>query len=316
MQKNNNKCLCCYEPLQLKEEIERGFHKTCSKKIFGKPTPPLLDYSNDKIKDIAIESVIRQKTIPGVQPKLSAGIEKNNRLTVIGVLGNYILKLQTEMYAELPEIEDLTMHLAQLSKINTAKHTLIRLKSGELVYLTKRMDRLNNAKIHMEDMCQLKNKLTEHKYHGSHEQIARIISKYSENHGLDIINFYELVLFCFLTGNNDMHLKNFSLIKNNAKNYQLSPAYDLVATQLVVNNDTEELALTLDGKKKNIHKKHFVTSMKNSKLNDKTIDNIFNKFFRLLPSWHKMIDKSFLSQNMKENYHQLIDIKFKQIELS
>lgn len=315
MQNNKHICLYCYEQLHTPLEIKQEFHTACSRKFFNKPIPPILNYSSEDISKLAKESVSNKKTIPGVQPKLSVNISKTNRLTIIGHLEGYILKLQTSKYKELPEIEDLTMHLAQLSKISTAKHSLMRLKSGELVYLTKRMDRAKEQNIHMEDMCQLGNKLTEHKYQGSHEQIAKIIMRHSKNPGLDIINFYELVIFSFLTGNNDMHLKNFSLIKNSPKNYQLSPAYDLIATQLVVENDSEELALTLDGKKKNIHKNHIISAMKKSEINDKSIDNIFNKFINLLPSWHNMINKSFLSKEMKENYHIMINSKFSQINL-
>lgn len=311
----------CYEQLNTPQEINQEFHIACSRIIFDKPIPPILDFSEKDISELANESVSNQKTIPGVQPKLSIGRKKTSkrfeadRLTIIGFLGEYILKPQTSFYKELPEIEDLTMHLAKLSHIKTAKHSLIRLKSGELAYLTKRMDRLNGQKIHMEDMCQLGNRLTEHKYKGSHEQIAKIIQQYSENPGLDLINFYELVIFCFLTGNNDMHLKNFSLIKNDAKNYVLAPAYDLVATQLVIEKDTEELALTLNGKKKNIHKKDLICAMKNANINDKAIKNVFNNFKYLLPVWHTMIDKSFLSMEMKENYHSMIKSKFIKMDI-
>lgn len=311
----------CYEPLTTLPEIKQEFHIACSRKFFDKPIPPILDYSGEDIPTLAGESVSNQKTIPGVQPKLSVSKEKASkrseadRLTIIGFLGEYILKPQTTYYKELPEIEDLTMHLAVLSKIRTAQHSLIRLKSGELAYLTKRMDRINGKKIHMEDMCQLRNRLTEHKYKGSHEQIAQIIQQYSENPGLDLINFYELVVFCFLTGNNDMHLKNFSLIKNDAKNYELAPAYDLVAAQLLVEKDTEELALTLNGKKRNIHKNDLISAMKNANINDKAIENLFQNFKYLLPVWHTMIDRSFLSMEMKENYHTMINSKFIRIKI-
>jgi serine/threonine-protein kinase HipA len=316
MQISKHTCLYCYEPLLSKEEIIQEFHSSCSKRFFNKSTPPLLNYTKENISELAEKSVLKQKTIPGVQPKLSVGTERStNRLTIIGFLGEYILKPQTTYYKELPEIEDLTMHLAMLSNIRTAKHSLIRLKSGELAYLTKRMDRINGQKIHMEDMCQLNNRLTEHKYKGSHEQIAKIIQQYSENPGLDLINFYELVVFCFLTGNNDMHLKKFSLIKNDEKNYELAPAYDLVAAQLLVEKDTEELALTLNGKKKNIHKKDLIFAMKNANINDKAIENLFQNFNYLLPVWHAMINRSFLSMEMKENYHTMIDSKFISIKI-
>jgi serine/threonine-protein kinase HipA len=104
----------------------------------------------------------------------------------------------------------------------------------------------------MEDMCQLTERLTEDKYHGSYEQIGKAIQKYSASPGLDVENFFEIVLFSFLTGNADMHLKNFSLLEQPGLGMTLSPAYDLVNTALVNPADDEELALNLNGRKKNI----------------------------------------------------------------
>ena len=144
------------------------------------------------------------------------------------------MKPPTKQYRSLPELEDLTMHLAEISGIEVVPHSLIRLSSGKLSYITRRIDRRNEIKIHMEDMCQLTEKLTEQKYIGSYEQIAKAIAEYSANPGLDITNFFEQVLFSFLTGNSDMHLKIFSLIDSPEMGYVLSPAYDMIASSLVV----------------------------------------------------------------------------------
>ncbi|WKN45654.1 HipA domain-containing protein [Tunicatimonas pelagia] len=206
------------------------------------------------------------------------------------------------------------MHLAEISKLKTVEHSLVRLKSGELAYLTKRIDRKKGSKLHMEDMCQITERMTEHKYQGSYEQIAKAIKKYSANPGLSITDFFELVLFCFLTGNNDMHLKNFSLLKGNSRN-DLCPAYDLVASELVVEGDDEDLALNLNGKKKKIKKRDFVIAMKGAGLGEKVIENIFKKYKRLIPKWSKFIEESFLSESMKEEYKTLINRKAIQIEL-
>ncbi len=162
----------------------------------------------------------------------------------------------------------------------------------------------------MEDMCQLTGRLTEHKYKGSHEQIAKTINLYSSNPGLDRVNFYELVLFCYLTGNNDMHLKNFSLLKDEEKDYNLCPAYDLVATELLVEGDDEELALNLNGKKKKIKKKDFEKAMELSGINQKASQNIFDKFATVKGVWFEIIDRSFLSEKMKNNYKEMIDLKY------
>jgi serine/threonine-protein kinase HipA len=142
----------------------------------------------------------------------------------------------SKSWCALPELEDLTMHLASVSGIETLLHSLIRLSSGSLAYITKRIDRPAKGKFHMEDMCQLTERLTEHKYKGSYEQIGRAILKYSSNPVLDVVNFFEQLVFSYLTGNADMHLKNFSLIKKPEVGWSLSSAYDLVPTALVVDN--------------------------------------------------------------------------------
>lgn len=310
------RCLYCYDDL---EEETSEFHKACSKKIFGTPIPPELPYSEDQMMQLAEKVIKSQSTVTGVQPKLSLHIEKISkkdepqRFTIVGLWGGYILKPPTKQYEFLPELEDLTMHLAEISGIEVVPHSLIRLSSGKLSYITKRIDRRNEQKIHMEDMCQLTERLTEQKYHGSHEQIGKAIFKYSVNPGLDITNFFEQVLFSFLTGNADMHLKNFSLIDNPDMGYILSPAYDMVASALVVEGDSEELALTLNGKKTKIRKKDFVEPMVRFQVDNKVIDSIFNKFKRSLDNWHKFIDISFLPDKMKIGYHDLIIKRANQI---
>lgn len=317
-----NKCLYCYQTINSEELLtpvgRQGYHASCSKKIFGKTTPPILDFTEDQIVELAKQVVKSQKTVTGVQPKLSLGLSEEidvpERFTIVGLWGEYILKPQTKMYPHLPEIEDVTMHLAEISKIKTVAHSLIRLKSGQLAYITRRIDRENGLKLHMEDMCQLTERLTEHKYKGSHEQVAKAIAKYTANPGLSITNYYELVLFCFLTGNNDMHLKNFSLLKRNLT-YDLCPAYDLVATELVVEGDDEDLALNLNGKKKRLKRTDFETAMAGAGLDKKVIENLFKKYKKLIPKWNTFINHSFLSDKMKEEYIALIHRKSLQIEL-
>lgn len=310
------RCLYCYN--ELGEETTE-FHSSCSKKIFGTPVPPELPYSDDDMLQLAEKVIKSQSTVTGVQPKLSLHLEKLSkkdepqRFTIVGLWGGYILKPPTKHFKFLPEIEDLTMHLAEISGIEVVPHSLIRLSSGNLSYITKRIDRKNGLKFHMEDMCQLTERLTEQKYQGSHEQIAKAIFKYSVNPGLDVTNFFEQVLFSFLTGNADMHLKNFSLIDNPDMGYVLSPAYDLVSSALVVEGDTEELALTLNGKKKKLRKKDFVESMARSHIDNKAIENLLNRFEASIDNWQKFIDISFLTDELKKGYLELIGKRFDQI---
>lgn len=316
------KCLFCYKQIGL-EEMKTpagvaGYHTKCCKKFFGKSVPPILDFTEDQILELAEQVIKSQKTVTGVQPKLSLGLSNEanmpERFTIVGLWGDYILKPQTKLYPNLPENEDLSMHLAAISGIRTVEHSLIRLKSKHLAYITKRIDRNKGGKIHMEDMCQLTERLTEHKYKGSYEQIAKIITKYSVNPGLDVVDFYELVLFSFLTGNNDMHLKNFSLLKASL-GYSLCPAYDLVATELVLEGDDEELALNLNGKKKKINKKDLQRAMQGGGIDSKVIENVFKKYKKLLPKWNSTIDSSFLPQQLKDDYKMLINTKATQLEL-
>jgi serine/threonine-protein kinase HipA len=304
-------CLYCYR------DSEGDFHPNCSKKIFGVSEPPKVPYTEEDLLNLAEQMIKRKATITGVQPKLSLHIAKPDnepeKLTIVGLWGQYILKPQSPIWEELPQIEDLTMHLAQLSRIRTAMHSLVRLGSGELVYITKRMDREEGTKKHMEDMCQLLGRLTEDKYKSSHEQIAKEIKRSSLNPGLDLVRFYELTLFSFLTGNADMHLKNFSLLKNEQGHYELAPAYDLVSSALVVEGDDEELALTLCGKKKRLRNSDFLRAMTTSGIPNKAAENILNKYSKLHNTWLDFINQSFLSEEMRRNYCQLIESKHNQI---
>jgi serine/threonine-protein kinase HipA len=300
-------------------ENEIDFHAGCSKKIFGQPVPPELPYTENNLEDLAKQVIQSQMTITGVQPKLSLhitkGVNKNDprRFTIGGLWGGYILKPASANYPQLPEVEDLTMHLATIARIKTVPHSLIRMKSGNLAYITKRIDRSKKNKLHMEDMCQLTERLTEDKYHGSYEQIAKAIVKCSVNPGLDLVNFFEQLLFCFLTGNADMHLKNFSLINEPVTGYTLTPAYDMVSTALVNPKDNEELALALNGKKRKINRNDFIACFNNMKLEIKQQENIFKKMEEAKKNWFEFIDISFLSTAFKAGYKELIEKKFAQV---
>ena len=302
------KCLYCYQPL-VGEQID--FHPVCSRKMFGTSIPPILPYTKEKIGKLAEEVIRAQVAVTGVQPKLSLDMlnksaNQPQRLTIVGLWGRYILKPPTEQFPHLPELEDLTMHLASLAKVAVVPHSLIRFASGELAYITRRIDRdpQGNKKA-MEDMCQLTERLTEYKYKGSYEQIGKTILKHSANPKLDVINFFEQVIFSFLTGNADMHLKNFSLIKQ-SENYTLAPAYDMLSTALVMPEDTEELALTLNGKKNKISRNDFEVALSSFGIEKKVVATIFKKFARTIPIWLDFIDDSFLPDEMKEEYKELI----------
>lgn len=306
-----NRCLYCYQELA---EDEVDFHSRCAKKIFGSATAPVLPYTRADITELAEQVIRSQTTLTGVQAKLSLDISSSRnepkRFTIVGLWGRYILKPQTELFKHLPEVEDLTMHLAELAKIKVVPHSLVRFADGELSYITKRIDRGSKGeKLPMEDMCQLSERLTEYKYKGSYEQVAKLIMQYSSAPKLDVVNFWEQVVFSWITGNADMHLKNFSLYSLRKGYYSLTPAYDMVSTKLVMPEDTEELALTLNGKKRKIKRSDFQTSMTSSCLEEKIIENLFAKFTKVSDKWFGFIETSFLPDEMKEQYKQIVQNK-------
>lgn len=291
---------------------EVDYHKSCARKIFESTVVPVLPYTRNNIKELAREIVTASTTVTGVQAKLSLDIARGGknepkRFTIVGLWGRFILKPQTDRFANLPENEDLTMHLAEAAGIKTVPHSLIRFADGEMCYITRRIDRTKKGgKIAMEDMCQLSERLTEDKYKGSYERIAKLIREYSSAPLLDIVNFWELVVFSWLTGNADMHLKNFSLF-NPKEAYMLTPAYDLLSTAIVMLEDDEELALTLNGKKKKIKREDFEKAMRDNGMNDKAITNLFNKFEKALPKWYSIIKESCLPTDQQTKYRELIE---------
>ena len=305
-----NKCLFCYREL---EEGQKDFHPACAKKFFGKTEAPNLPYSRDNINDLARESVLSRIAVTGVQSKLSMDVNKGgkdepDRLTIVGWWGRFILKPKSKEFPWMPEVEDLTMHLAEIAKIEVVPHTLIRFSDGELAYLTRRIDRdRHGTKYLMEDMCQISERSTDDKYKSSYEKIAKLIKRHSSAPMLDLANFWEVVVFSWITGNSDMHLKNFSLISRTHGQYVLSQAYDLVNVHLVFPEDDEELALTLDGRQKNINKQNFVRAMASSGIGEKVIENIFRKFTNVASKWYDFIDLSFLPAELKEKYKEEIE---------
>ena len=308
------RCLFCYKELG---KGEKDFHPQCAKKFFGLQEAPLLDYRHEELDKLAEQVIRSQTSLTGVQPKLSLNLNKHegtSRLTIVGLWGDYIFKPQTEDYIQLPENEDLTMHLAEAAKISVVPHSLIRMADGELGYITKRIDRTKNGeKVDMEDMCQLTLHPTEYKYKGSHEQIAKAIMHYCDMPKLELANYMQLLLFCFVTGNNDMHLKNFSIYR--PKNiYQLAPAYDLLNIAIANPIDKEELALTLSGRKSKLQLKDFLKAGEAMGLEEKVIMHLIGNMQKALPKWKMLIQSSFLTEEMKVKYEQLVTSRLERLK--
>ena len=309
-----SKCLYCYQPLNGVGD----FHESCSKQFFGNSEPPILMHTLDEMSELAKYVVNRSVTVPGVQPKLSLSIVKEitenskQRLTVVGALGgNYILKPPSIHYPEMPANEHLTMRIAEAFRIKVVPSSLIRLKSDELAYITKRIDRsAKGTKIHMIDMFQITEAFD--KYKSSMEKLGKALKDYSDRTMLDVISLFELTLFCFLTGNNDMHLKNFSMIKS-PNGWIFAPAYDLLNVAIANPDDKEELALTLAGKKKKITRHHFECFGSELGLTNKQIQGTFQRFEKNSAKAIELIHQSFLSDSMKQSYMELLEERYSRI---
>lgn len=308
-----NKCLYCYKPL----EDGLDFHEKCSQAFFGLATPPKIDYSLDQMGELAKGVVERSIAVPGVQPKLSMSLvtdQPNIRLTVVGVLGGlYIFKPPSERFQEMPENEHVTMRIAEAYGIRVVPSSLIRLASGELSYITKRIDRTEaGEKIHMIDMFQITEAFD--KYKSSMEKVGKALNSYSDNTLLDNTFYFDLALFSFLTGNSDMHLKNFSMIESSS-GWGLSPAYDLLNVAIVFPSDKDDFALALAGRKNKLKREYFEQLAKGLELTDKQIKKTFQRMVKNKAKAIGWIDQSFLSNEMKNAYKEVLETKYTQLGL-
>ncbi len=309
-----HRCLYCYKYV----EDDLDFHDKCSMEFFGTPTPPRIEYSFAQIDELAKNVVERRVSVPGVQPKLSMTLVKETRensdarLTVVGVLGGqFIFKPPSDKFPGMPANEHVTMRIGEALGINVVPSSLIRLLSGELSYITKRIDRTESGeKIHMLDMFQITEAFD--KYKGSMEKVGKALDSYSSNTLLDKTFFFDLALFSFLTGSSDMHLKNFSMIESSF-GWILSPAYDLLNVAIVFPEDTEELALTLTGKKKRLEYKHFEQFAEELGLTRKQIKGAFNRIIKNKSKAFSWINRSFLSDEMKTAYKELLEGRYRQL---
>ncbi len=305
---NKPTCHICLGMLEQDEELH---HAACCKKLFGSSRPPAFPYTWDDLNGLA-ERIVRQHvTVPGVQPKLSlhlehGGARQDSRFTLVGLEGGYILKPPVAEYPEMPELEHLTMRMAGCFGIAAADGGLIPLDGGQLAYVSRRMDRKGTAKLHMEDMCQLTDRLTEQKYRGSMEQVGRVVLRHCDHALLDALRFFEAALFSFLTGNSDMHLKNFSLLYPPGGPVSLSPAYDLLPTQLLLPQDEEESALTINGRKKQLGLKDFLQLATSLRLTGKQTSNTLDRFAAHMDAALATVDRGCCSAGMKERYKALM----------
>ena len=306
------RCLCCNKIIQNPNEYElkASWHKKCIKSFFGIAQLPELDCSEEDLEVLASDTVNKGLTVPGVQKKLSLHLDTDDnvsRLTVVDYPTGYILKPQSSEYDYLPEAEYLTMKMAEAARIKTVPNALIK-SQGKLAFITKRIDRHKGKMYAMEDFCQLSGRMTEDKYRGSYEQCGKIIKKYSQNIGIDLAELFYRLVFCYLTGNSDMHLKNFSLIEHmpGSRVFGLTDAYDLLPVNIILPADKEQVALTLNGKKRNLRKKDFLVLADSFDLNDKTAQGLIKQASKCKDIFFELINQAYIPPEMKKDYINLI----------
>lgn len=267
-----------------------------------------LDFSAEELR---AEAMLRasKMSIQGMQPKLSAVLNvSDNRFEIVDKGGKYIFKPQHHVFPELPQNEDLTMRLAETIGIEVPFHGLIYSKDDSLTYFIRRFDRKGHKdKIAVEDFAQLAGMSRETKYNYSMEKLVKLIDEYCTFPVIERAKLFKLVVFNFLVGNEDMHLKNYSIIVRNGK-IELSPAYDLLNSTIVLKGDVEEIALSLKGKKSNLSHEVLINyfGRERCSLPDKIIERTIAAFQKAMPSWFELLELSFLSADMKKKYETLL----------
>ncbi len=325
------RCLCCGKEIKDPKLMDQGWHKKCIRSFFGTSMLPELPIGREVLERIADENVGRGFTVPGVQKKLSLHLStvNENRLTIVNYPTGYILKPQSDEFEELPEAEQLVMLMADITGIKTVPHGLIRMTDTvsdkeTYAYISKRIDRKIASKrgqetvrmYAMEDFCQLNYRLTADKYKGSYEQCAKTIDRYSERPALDKTELFLRLIFCFISGNSDMHLKNFSLIEQTpaGRNYVLSPAYDLLPVNLIMPEDKEQTALTMNGKKRNLHRGDFLKYAFSIGIERKVAENLIHQVCKQEKKYLELVDESLLSAERKEEFRALIRSRIDAVE--
>lgn len=306
------RCLCCNKEMTNPKEYEKSvsWHARCMKCFFGVPMLPEIDLSEKALVQLADKTVRKGLTVPGVQKKLSLHLDtvgKTARLTIVDYPTGYILKPQSEEYSCLPEAEFLSMKMAEIAGIQTVPNALLPFRD-KYAYVTKRIDRDGDQTYAMEDFCQLSGRLTADKYRSSYENCGKMIKTYSRNVGLDLTEFYYRLLFCFCTGNSDMHLKNFSLIEDQpgSRRFSLSAAYDMLPVNVIMPADKEQMALTLNGKKRNVKRKDFLILAENLGISEKVAIGLMKQIVKHREAFGEEVKASYVSQEMKEQLWALI----------
>jgi serine/threonine-protein kinase HipA len=300
-----NRCPITYELCGMDKYSEKGLRMIA----------PKLTYLNDlpyTAVELRQEAANRAKklSIQGVQPKLSAAISiVDQEFKIVDQFGTYIIKPQNDLFPQLPENEDVTMRMAKVFGLEAPFHGMLYGKDGSLSYFIKRFDRYGKGKkVATEDFAQLTGNTRDTKYRFTMEKLIPVLDEYCSFPAIEKADFFKRILFCYVTGNEDMHLKNFSLITKNGKT-TLTPIYDFLNSTIAIKNTEEEIALTLKGKKSNLKAADFVDyyAKERLQLNEKTIATILLQMKKATPKWKELLEISFLSEDMKVKYLNLLE---------
>lgn len=274
--------------------------------MFGKPVLPTIPISLEQISTEA-QKLAGKLSISGVQPKLPVRLE-GDKLLPVAKDGQYILKPQTQQFAELPQNEYLCMQMGRKFGLNTAESILLKLSDGTLAYLVKRFDRFKKGthmeKLSCEDMHQILG--GPNKYVGSSEQIAKIINQYCTFAPLELQRFFEILIFNFAIGNGDAHRKNFSLLTNEKGIVALSPVYDLVSSRMVLPEEGDEIALTINGKQNRLNKNDFKSFAENIGVDANYAKNRITELLKLQDDFSDMINKSTLTLRLRQRLTEIL----------
>jgi serine/threonine-protein kinase HipA len=276
------------------------------KAMFGKPVRPVIPVSLEQISAEA-QKLAGKLSISGVQPKLSVRLE-GDKLLPVARDGQYILKPQTQEFAQLPQNEYLCMQMGSRFGLNTAPSLLLELADGSPAYLVKRFDRFKKGnrmeKLACEDTHQILG--GSDKYAGSHMQIARVIRNYCTFAPVELQRFYEMAIFNFAIGNGDAHRKNFSLLTDQKGVVALSPVYDLVSSRLVIHEEAEEMALTLNGKRNRLRRHDFIDFAESMQIEAKYAESKIAELLALADKFADMIANSLLTAQLQERLLEII----------
>ena len=308
-----SRCPITYEECEGRKYSSNGLKKLSPRLNSLKDFP----YSaEDQVREAIARAA--KMSIQGVQPKLSVRLNLNKEIfEIVDTGGRYIFKPQTKNYREVPENEDVTMRLAERIGIDVPLHGLVYSKDKTMTYFIRRFDRVGrNKKIAVEDFAQLSGRDRETKYDSSMEQIISLVEQFCTFPAIEKLKLFNLTLFNYLVGNEDMHLKNFSVIRRDLK-VELSPAYDLLNSTIILNSQ-EELALPLRGKKNKLKKDDFFVyfAKERLELTQKSIEQTVNRILNVFPTWTDLIQKCFLSDSMKTQYIDLLNERFSKLELT